>query len=98
MPEPKYTPMTPDQRDRALYDSREKPYHDEFKDIVLYAESLATMVRCGEHSKEELEDAANDVFESIQNCLPAMAISILDLDDCMTSPEHLENEFGGKIQ
>lgn len=98
MPEDKYTPLTPDQRESAVFDSREKPYLDEFRSIVLSAESLAMMTQCGGHSKEELDEAAEDVLLSIHNCLPAMAISILDMDDAMTSPESMEDEFGGTVQ
>ena len=96
--EHKYQPLTPDQREAAVHDSNEKPYRDEFKNIVLSAESLAIMTQCGGHSKEELDEAAEDVLLSIHNCLPAMAISILDTDDVMTSPESMEDEFGGTVQ
>ena len=98
MPEGKYEPMTPDQHEEAVRDSREKPYHDEFRSIVLSAESLAMMVQCGEHSDDELEEAAQDVLDAVHGCLPAMAISALDLDDVMTSPERMEDTFGGKVQ
>jgi len=47
MPENKYQPLTPDQHEHAVYDSKEKPYHDEFKTIVLCAENLAMMTQCG---------------------------------------------------
>ena len=96
--EHKYQPLTPDQRESAVYDSREKPYFEVLKSIVLAAEFLAIMVQCGEHSKEELEEAADDVLMAIHNSIPAMAISILATDDTMTSPEHMEDHFGGKIQ
>ena len=96
--EHKYEPLTPDQRESAVHDSREKPYYEEFKAIVLSAEFLAVMVQCGEHSKEELQEAADDVLMSIHNSIPAIAISMLDTDDTMTSPEHMEDRFGGKIQ
>ena len=98
MPEAKYEPLTPDQREAATRDSLEKPYHTEFKDIVLAAESLAVMVQCGEHSQDELKEASEEVLGAIHACVPALAISILDTDDCMTSPDHMEDTFGGKIQ
>jgi hypothetical protein len=101
MSENKYQPLTPDQRDRAVLDSREKPYFAEFEAIVLAAERLAMMAECGEHnhSHEELEEAAEELLGAIHDCVPATAISILDLDDIMTMPEHLEDHFNkDKIQ
>lgn len=101
MPEAnKYQPMTPDEREKAVLDSREKPYYEEFKSIVLAAEMLAVMVSCDdhEHSKDDLRAVAAEVFDAIQTCLPAAAISALDTDDCATAPERMEGEFGGKIQ
>ncbi len=98
MPEEKYEPLTPDGREEAQRDAHEKPYYQDFRYIVLSAERLAHMTQCGAHSKEELEEAASDVFESIATCIPATAISILDTDDAFVNSDEIEDQFGGKIQ
>lgn len=85
-----YEPLTPEQRQEILLDAYEKPTYRDFKRIVLAADYLMMILECGNHSKDELDGAIIELSESLNDCIPASAIQILDIDNNMTSTDELK--------
>ena len=103
MPDQKYEPLTPDRREELKLNAREKPYFDDFSKIVHIADYLVTMLDCGQHDKDEIEEVVSDLKEALWGCVPAQAILELDMDDIMTSSDELEEHFNkpedkGRVQ